>query len=89
MRCKARFFKHRFHLSPAPTYAEQVGNVERDALGAIPVPTPIRGHFFSTNKPLLVGMDPPPRTGVPEAQKYYHFVRLMGRSASHIALEVR
>jgi len=37
------------------TYAEQVGNVERDALGA---------------------------------QKYYHFVRLMGRSASHIALEV-
>lgn len=37
------------------TYSEQVGNVERDALGA---------------------------------QKYYHFIRLMGRSASHIALEV-
>jgi 6-phosphofructokinase 1 len=37
------------------TYAEQVGNVARDALGT---------------------------------QKYYHFVRLMGRSASHIALEV-
>jgi len=36
------------------TYAEMIGNIERDALSA---------------------------------KKYYHFIRVMGRSASHIALE--
>ncbi len=40
--------------SACKTYAEMIGNIERDALSA---------------------------------KKYYHFIKLMGRSASHIALE--